>query len=131
MWSNQDSEDADAVELVLSDVGNKWRTSRPGTVEVRCDERNWRAGSLDSVVGIANRYGLEGTGIESRWGLRFSAPLQIVSETTQPPVQRLPGLSWGYRGPGRGVGHPHFLAPRLKKEYSYTSTPPMCLRGVF
>ena len=33
--------------------------------------------------------------------------------------------------PVRGVDHPPHLAPRLKKEYSYTSTPPMGLRGLF
>ena len=30
----------------------------------------------DSSVGIATRYGLVGPGIESRWGARFSAPVQ-------------------------------------------------------
>jgi len=30
-----------------------------------------------SVVGIATGYGLDGPGIESRWGARFSAPVQI------------------------------------------------------
>jgi hypothetical protein len=30
----------------------------------------------DSSAGIATRYGLDGPGIESRWGSRFSAPLQ-------------------------------------------------------
>jgi hypothetical protein len=30
----------------------------------------------DSLVGIATRYGLDGQGIESRWGVRFSAPVQ-------------------------------------------------------
>ena len=29
-----------------------------------------------SSVGIATGYGLEGPGIESRWGARFSAPVQ-------------------------------------------------------
>ena len=33
----------------------------------------WRR---DSSVGIATRYGLDGPGIESRWGARFSAPVQ-------------------------------------------------------
>ena len=28
-----------------------------------------------SVVGIATGYGLDGPGIESRWGARFSAPV--------------------------------------------------------
>ena len=30
----------------------------------------------DSSVGIATRYGLDGPGIESRWGVTFSAPVQ-------------------------------------------------------
>ena len=30
----------------------------------------------DSSVGKATRYGLDGQGIESRWGARFSAPVQ-------------------------------------------------------
>jgi hypothetical protein len=35
-----------------------------------------RSVSRDSSVGIATDYGLDGSGIESRWGARFSAPLQ-------------------------------------------------------
>ena len=35
---------------------------------------------LDSVVGIATRYGLDGPGIESRWAARFSAPVQTGPE---------------------------------------------------
>ena len=34
----------------------------------------------DSSVGIATRYGLGGQGIESRWGARFSAPVQTGPE---------------------------------------------------
>jgi hypothetical protein len=30
----------------------------------------------DGVVGIATRYGLDGSGIESRWGARFSVLVQ-------------------------------------------------------
>ena len=30
----------------------------------------------DSSVGMATGYGLDGPGIESRWGARFSAPVQ-------------------------------------------------------
>jgi hypothetical protein len=37
-------------------------------------------GIRDAVVGIATRYGLESPGIESRWGARFSAPIQTGSE---------------------------------------------------
>jgi len=33
--------------------------------------------------------------------------------------------------PGRGVDHPPHVAPRLKKEYSYTSPAPLVFRGLF
>ena len=34
----------------------------------------------DSSVGIRTVYGLDGPGIESRWGARFSSPVQTVPE---------------------------------------------------
>ena len=37
----------------------------------------------------------------------------------------------GVKRPGRGVDHTPHLAPRLKKEQSYTSTPPLGLSGLF
>ena len=37
----------------------------------------------------------------------------------------------GVKRPGRGVDKPLHLPPRLKKECSYTSTPPFGLRGLF
>ena len=37
----------------------------------------------------------------------------------------------GVKRPGRGVDHPPHLAPRLKKEYSYISTPPLDLSRLF
>ena len=36
----------------------------------------------------------------------------------------------GVKRPGRGVDHPPHLAPRLKKQQSYTSTPPLGLRDL-
>ena len=62
---------------------------------------------------------------------RFSAPVQTgpgahpASYTMD--TESLPGVKW----PGYGVDHPLLLVPRLKKEYSYTSTPPLSLRGLF
>ena len=41
-------------------------------------------GGRDSSVGIATCYGLDGPGIESRWGTRFSAPAQTGPGATQP-----------------------------------------------
>jgi len=46
----------------------------------------------DSVVGIATRYGLDGPGIESRWGRDFPYPSRPAVGPTQPPIQWVPGL---------------------------------------
>ena len=53
-----------------------------------------------SSVGIAIDYGLNGTGIESRWGEIFR-PSRPTLGPTQPPVQWIPDLSWGKKGPER------------------------------
>jgi hypothetical protein len=48
-----------------------------------------------SSVGIATGYGLDGPGIESRWGLDFPHLSKTDMGPTQPPVQWVPGLSRG------------------------------------
>jgi len=48
---------------------------------------------------------------------------------TQPPIKWVPGLSRELTGQGLALNtHPHIL-PRLKKEWSYTSAPPLSLHG--
>ena len=47
------------------------------------------------AVGIATRYGLDGPGIESRWGRDFPHPSRPALKPTQPPVQSVPRLSRG------------------------------------
>jgi len=49
----------------------------------------------DLLVGIATRYGLDGPGIETRWGRDFSYPSRPALGPTQPPIQWVPGLSRG------------------------------------
>ena len=41
----------------------------------------------DSAVGIATRYGLDGPGIESRWGRDFLHPATPVLWLNQLPIQ--------------------------------------------
>jgi len=82
-------------------------------------------------VGTATRYALAGPGIESRWGARFFAPVQTGSGAYPASYAMGTGSFPGVKRPGRGVDHPPHLAPRLKKQYSYNSTPPMGLRGLF
>jgi hypothetical protein len=73
----------------------------------------------DSSVGITTCYGLDGPGIESRWGVRYSAP---VPEAHSVSCTMGTGSFPGVKRPGRGVDHPPHLAQRLKKEYSDTFT---------
>ena len=60
----------------------------------------------DSSVGIATRYGLDGPGIESRWGARFSAPVQTGPGAYPAFYTMGTGSSPGVKRPGRGAGHP-------------------------
>ena len=60
----------------------------------------------DSSVGIAIRYGLDGPGIESRWGARFSAPVQTGPGAHPASCTMGTGSFPGVKLPGRGIGHP-------------------------
>jgi hypothetical protein len=57
-------------------------------------------GPGNSIVSIATRYGLDGPGIEYRWGRAFPNPSRPVLGPTQPPIQWVPGLFPG----GKAVG---------------------------
>jgi hypothetical protein len=82
---------------------------------------NW---GRDNAVGIATRYGLEGPGIESRWGEIF--------RTYSDRLRGQPSLLYnGYRvfpgvkAAGRDTDHTPPSSAEVKKELSYTSTHPM------
>jgi hypothetical protein len=78
----------------------------------------------DISVGRATRYGLDGPGFESRWGRDF---FRTCPDRPWDPPSLLckmgTGPFLGVKRPDRGVDHPPHLAPRLKKEQSYSSTP--------
>ena len=64
--------------------------------------------------------------------VRFSAPVQTGPGTHPATYTTGTGfLSRGVKRPGRGVNHPPHVAPRLKKEWSYTSAPLLGLNGLF
>jgi hypothetical protein len=94
------------------------------------DDNNNSNNGRDSVVSIATRYGLDGPGIECRWGRDFPHPSTPTVGLTQPPTQWVPVLFPGLKRSGRGVDNTPHLVPRLKKECSHTSSPPPGLRGL-
>jgi len=62
---------------------------------------------------------------------RFSAPVQTGPGAHPASYKIGTGSFAGVKRLGRGVDHPPHLAPRLKKEYGYTSTSPLDLRALF
>ena len=70
----------------------------------------------DSSVGIANRYGLDGPGIDSRWGRNFphlsrTAPGAHPASYTM-GTGSFPGVKWS----GRGVDHPLPSSAEVKEK---------------
>ena len=61
---------------------------------------------------------------------RFSAPVQTGPEAHPASYTMGTGSFPGVKRRGRGVDNPLHLAPRLKIEKSYTSSPHLGLRGL-
>ena len=59
----------------------------------------------DSSVCTATRYRLDGPGIESWWGTRFSAPVQTGPVAHPASCTIGTGSFQGLKRPGRGVDH--------------------------
>ena len=70
----------------------------------------------DSSVGIATRYVLDGPGIESRWGARFSAPVQTCPGAHPASYTMGTAAFSGVKRPERGADHPPHIASKLKEE---------------
>jgi hypothetical protein len=64
-------------------------------------------------------------------GARFSAPAQTGPGAHPTSYTVGTGSFQGVKRSGHGIDHPPYLVPGLKKEWNYTSTPPLGLRGLF
>ena len=70
--------------------------------------------SHNSSVGIATRYRLDGPGIESRWGARFSAPVQTGPGAHPATYTMGSGAFQGVKPSERGVDHPSPSSTQVK-----------------
>jgi hypothetical protein len=61
--------------------------------------------------------------------MRFSAPVQTGPGAHPVSYTMVTRSFLGVKRLERGVDHPLYLASTLKKEYTYTSTPPLGLQG--
>ena len=81
----------------------------------------------DSAVGIATRYGMNGPGIESRWGAIFSAPVHVGPEAHPAVYTMGTGSFPGVKRPGLGVDHPPPYSAEVKERvdlYLYSISEP-------
>ena len=78
----------------------------PLSLKLKLGESIFSQWGRDSSVGIATRYWLDGPGIESRWGARFSAPVQTGPGAHPASCTMGTGSFPGVKWPGRGAGHP-------------------------
>jgi hypothetical protein len=81
----------------------------------------------DSSVGIATRYRLDGSGIESPWVARFSAPIQNGPGAHPASYTMGNGSFPGVKRPGRGVDHPPSSSADVKERvqlYLYSTSGP-------
>ena len=68
----------------------------PKKTQIILSKQHWQnIVGRDIVVGVATRYGLDGTGIQSRWGRNFPHPSKPPLGPTQPSFYNGAGLSRG------------------------------------
>ena len=69
----------------------------------------------DNSVGVATRHGLDGPGIESRWGVRLSSPIQTGCGARLTSCTKGTWSFSGVKRPGRGVDHPPLSEAEIKE----------------
>ena len=77
----------------------------------------WRLTTGQTVRGY---YGLDGTGIESRYGPRFPHPSRTTVLPTQPPVTRVPSSFLGVEAAEAWYWSSTLSNNDVKKKYNYT-----------
>ena len=85
----------------------------------------WSSSGPGSVVGIATGYGLDGPGIESRWGRDFPHLSRPALGPTQHLYNRYRVFPGGKERPERDAEPSLPSSAVVKKGYTYTSTPSM------
>jgi hypothetical protein len=86
----------------------------------------------DSSVGTETHYGLDGPGIESRWGARFSEPVQTGPGAHPTSYTMGTGSVTGVKRPGHGADHPPSSAEvkeRVEIYLYYPSGPSWPVQG--
>jgi len=68
------------------------------------------------IVSRDNSVGLDGPGIETRWGRDFPHLSRPALGPSQPPVQWIPGLWGGKERPGRDADPSPLLVPLVMEE---------------
>jgi hypothetical protein len=74
---------------------------------------------------VAVTYGLDGPGIESPWGARFSAPVQTVSVAHAASYTMGTGFLPGVKRSGRGVDHSLPFSAEVKERVEVYVYPPL------
>jgi hypothetical protein len=87
------------ITSLCKDLGDLFTTitCNEAPFTIYCNKHTYVCNEVgrDSSVSIAIRCGLDGPGIESRWGRDFPHPSIPALWPTQPPIQWVPGLSRG------------------------------------
>jgi hypothetical protein len=102
-----------SFSCVTSHVGN-----------TACHETDW---SQYRSVCIATCYSLDSPGTESRWGARFSAPVETYPEAHIISHTVSTGSFPGVKRPGRAIDHPPTSSAEVKERvelYLYSSSWP-------